>query len=468
MNIYTDMSNEFLTLKVIIADTDIEIFNGLKELDEKFNTIFLSSEFAVNFILEYEKIDIAVISKKISNLNGIIDRARKRNTKVLMMGRDLSYPIELKELEGILEKEYTKKKTANQKSSFSFTKILRKLKVRKNKFVNKQTGIIKEKTDQDKTNPVKKKVCIDDETGIANKVHYAGAGNKPKKRNILSDYNKINGSSETLNKIDKKTSFKEGATASSNFLNPMDNQGKPDRQGIRIVKQKVIVLTKAKGGVGGTTMSLFLSSALKDFSTMLVDLDYSEGGGDISYYLSTPKSPNILNFLNGYNRESLENSIIKINNNLDILQAPPTFDQSKKIELQDLYCLTDIAKKKYHLIVFDLPNQLNDLWFGVIDLADLVILISDFTLGSIGRLLKINNRYLYKGLEKLLVFNRYQRQNGFNPLNSYINDFFELNDYIFIEEDELLRKKVDYSNLDFNNMTKFHNFSDKVLELLAN
>ena len=90
--------------------------------------------------------------------------------------------------------------------------------------------------------------------------------------------------------------------------------------------------------------------------------------------------PNILNFLNGYNREALENSIIKINNNLDILQAPPTFDQSKKIELQDLYCLTDIAKKKYHLIIFDLPNQLNDLWFGVIDLADLVILISDFTL----------------------------------------------------------------------------------------
>ena len=45
------MNNEYVTLKVIIADTDLETFNGLKELNEKFNTIFLSSEFAVNFIL---------------------------------------------------------------------------------------------------------------------------------------------------------------------------------------------------------------------------------------------------------------------------------------------------------------------------------------------------------------------------------------------------------------------------------
>ena len=84
------MSTEKIILKVIIADTDLETFNGLKELDERFNTVFLSSEFAVNFILEYEKIDIVIISKKISNLNGIIERARKRDTKILMMGNDLT------------------------------------------------------------------------------------------------------------------------------------------------------------------------------------------------------------------------------------------------------------------------------------------------------------------------------------------------------------------------------------------
>ena len=462
------MNNEYVTLKVIIADTDLETFSGLKDLDDRFNTVFLSSEFAVNFILEYEKIDIAVINKKISNLNGIIDRAKKKNTKVLMMGRDLSYPIELKELEGILEKEYIKKKETSQKGNFNFKSILGKLKVRKNKFIGKKSENKVEKKNQNEFASIKKKVCTDNETEISNKFQLKKVENTPKKKTISLNNNETNNSIKVPIKIDQGKSFDERVASSKNFTNLVDDQTESVKQTMKVIKQKVIILTKAKGGVGSTTMSLYLSSALKDFSTLLVDLNYNEGGGDISYYLGTPKSPNILNFLDGYNRESLENSIIKINNNLDILQSPPTFDQSKKIELQDLYCLTDIAKKKYHLIIFDLPNQLSDLWFGVIDLADLVILVSDFTLGSIGRLLKINNKYLYKGLEKLLVFNRYQKQNGFNPLDSYINDFFELKNYIFIEEDESLRKKVDYSNLDFDNMTKFHNFSDKVLELLAN
>jgi MinD-like ATPase involved in chromosome partitioning or flagellar assembly len=462
------MSTEKIILKVIIADTDLETFNGLKELNERFNTIFLSSEFAVNFILEYEKIDIALISKKISNLNGIIERARKRDTKILMMGKDLKYPIEVKELEEILEKEYAKKKETRKKGSFNLKSIFGKLKYRKNNFIDKKLENKTQKINQNKSDGIKKKICINNLGKISNKIQYTKVENNLKKETILLDHNEVNNSSNNTNKIYQKTSSENVAASSNNISNLIDNQNKFTQQRMKIIKQKVIILTKAKGGVGSTTMSLFLSSVLKDFSTLLIDLNYSEGGGDISYYLGTPKSPNILNFLNGYNGEALENSIIRINNNLDILQSPPTFDQSKKIELQDLYCLTDIAKKKYHLIIFDLPNQLNDLWFGVIDLADLVILISDLTLGSIGRLLKINNRYLYKGLEKLLVFNRYQRQNGFNSLDSHISNFFELNDYIFIEEDEFLRKKVDYSNIDFNNMTKFHDFSDKVLEILAN
>ncbi len=445
------MNSEIISLKVIIADTELETFSGLKELNERFNTIFLSSEFAVNFILEYEKIDIAIISKKISNLNGIIERASKRNTKILMMGRDLGYPIEIRELEGILEKEYMKKKEDGQKSSFNFKNILKKINFRKNRFDTK-----------------KSKVCVNNEAMTYSKIECNDVKNNIKRKTLFSGQNGTSDSIKAQEKVKQETGSAERAASSNDFSNPTDNQNKSIHKNMKIIKQKVIILTKAKGGVGSTTMSLFLSSALKDFSTLLIDLNFTEGGGDISYYLGIPKSPNILNFLDGYNRESLENSIIKVNDNLDILQAPPTFDQSKKIELQDLYCLTDIAKKKYHLIIFDLPNQLGDLWFGVIDLADLVILVSDFTLGSIGRLLKINNKYFYKGLEKLLVFNRYQRQNGFNFLDSHINSFFELNDYIFIEEDEDLRKKVDYSNFDFNNMTKFHNFSDKVLELLAN
>ena len=56
------MGKEIESLKVIIADTDLKTFEELKALSDQYNTVFLSSDFAVNFILEYEKIDAVLIS----------------------------------------------------------------------------------------------------------------------------------------------------------------------------------------------------------------------------------------------------------------------------------------------------------------------------------------------------------------------------------------------------------------------
>ena len=256
------MNNEYVTLKVIIADTDLETFNGLKELNEKFNTIFLSSEFAVNFILEYEKIDIAVISKKISNLNGIIERARKRDTKILMMGRDLSYPIELKELEGILEKKYIEKKETNQKSNFNFKNILGKLNFRNNKFISGQSEDKEERTNQNEVNSIKKKVCIDNETKVSSKIQYTEVKNKSKKKTILLNGNENNNSIKTPNKIDQRKILEDRVATSNVFSDLKDSPNKSIQQNMKIIKQKVIVLTKAKGGVGSTTMALFLSGGI--------------------------------------------------------------------------------------------------------------------------------------------------------------------------------------------------------------
>jgi len=236
---------------------------------------------------------------------------------------------------------------------------------------------------------------------------------------------------------------------------------------IRTIKQKVIILTKTKGGVGSTTISIFLGHMFYKVKTLLVDLNFSEGGGDMSYYLDIPKSPNILNFLDGYNRNSLENSVVRIKENLDILQAPPTYEMSRKVDLQDIYCLTDIAKKKYHLIIFDLPNRFDDLLLGVIDLADLLIMVSDHTFGSIGRLIKMNNRFVYDDLERILIINKYNKTNGLNLFKSQIEQFFNLKDFVFLDENEILRKKSEFSNFDFNDLKSFNCLTEKIFDLLT-
>jgi MinD-like ATPase involved in chromosome partitioning or flagellar assembly len=459
------MVKEKETLKAIIADTDLKTFEDLKNLSEIYSTLFLSSDFAVNFILEYEKIDTVLISNRISNLNSIINRINKKNISMYIFGRDIKYPVNYNEVDKILKMELEKKLAKNKKDIPIFKKKLKEILNKKNKIfkLREEGPVLAERRIREKSDTKEKseKKTIGDKNKI-NKILI-----KKKNEDIkIPEISKIKNDNSNLSNNNEKSSFRD---LTLKRYSPLKKEmAKFKKVNIKIIKQKVLVLTKAKGGVGSTTIGLFLSSILKDFSILLIDLNFNEGGGDISYYLNIPKTPNILNFLDGYSKESLDNAVIKFRNNLDILQSPPTFEQSKRVDLQDIYCLTDIAKKKYHLLIIDLPNQLGDMWLGVMDLADLIILVSDSSIGSIGRLLKINNRYLYKGLEKLLVLNMCDNQNSFNNLNSYTGNFFGLNEYVVVEENDILRKKTDFANLNFENLTGFSNLTNRVLELVSN
>jgi MinD-like ATPase involved in chromosome partitioning or flagellar assembly len=446
------MDKEHIKLKVIIADTDLVTFDILKNLGESYNVIFLSSDFAVNFILEYEKIDLILTSNKISNLNGIIKRAEDKKVKILILGKDLKYPIDYKDVNDLLKIEQDKKTENVRNRNTSIKQRFKSMWLEgKRLFEEKKENIKDIETDQK-----------DNHGNIINEPII----NKEKKWNINNDIGIPSAQFKTNLKIKGNPKVKNSAKKAPS-LNDVENK-QSNQTKMKIIKQKIIVLAKAKGGVGSTTIGIFLSSILEKFSVLLMDLNFGEGGGDISYYLNIPRSPNILNFLNGYSTEALDNSIIQIKKNLHILQPPPTFEQSKKIELQDIYCITDIAKKRYHILIIDLPNHLGDLWLGAIDLADLLILVSDLSIGSIGRLSKINERYLYKGLEKLLVLNMGGNQHDFNLSDENIGSFFHLKNYISVKESNILRQKTDFSDLDFSNISDFPKLKNKVMEIISN
>jgi MinD-like ATPase involved in chromosome partitioning or flagellar assembly len=240
-----------------------------------------------------------------------------------------------------------------------------------------------------------------------------------------------------------------------------------DFQNFIAIKQKIIVFLKAKGGVGSTLLSLFISYHFRKLKTLLVDLNFCEGGSDIGYYLNIPKSPNMIVFIEGYNRNAMENSVIKIKDNLDVLQAPPTYELSKKMDLQDIYSMVDIARKKYHLIIFDLPNQINEIYLGVLDIADLAVMVSDFTVGSIGRLVSINKRFIYDDLEKMLIFNRSRNGNGSKFMNNYAGEFFSAKEVVTLRESDLLNRKIDFSDFDFSRIKEFSGLADRILERLT-
>ena len=101
-----NLVNEFEgRLNVIVADVDWETFETVSQIKRDFNFINLSSEFAVNFILEYEKVDILILSRKISNTEEITKKAAKKKSKVYIIGKDLKYPLEAAEVESLLARE---------------------------------------------------------------------------------------------------------------------------------------------------------------------------------------------------------------------------------------------------------------------------------------------------------------------------------------------------------------------------
>jgi len=444
------------SFNIILADKDLETFERIRKLNNKFNFINLSSDFAVNFILEYEKIDLIIISKKISNLQNIIEKADRKKISVYILGRDIKLPINEEEIENILLKEIKNKIISRESRRFNIKKYI-------SYFLN--LGRAKELTLQSKNKPGGR--IKDRSKEENNKYDYKCEKRLSSKvidrEDLFKGIKESNGDKEINNScFHKKNSDME-------FEKKIISVQKDDLgiKNIKTIKQKIIILSKAKGGVGSTTISIFLGYMFDRVKTLLVDLNFSEGGGDISYYLDIPRAPNILNFIDGYNRNSLENSVIRIKNNLDILQAPPTYEMSRKVDLQDIYCLADIAKKKYHLIIFDLPNRFDDLVLGVIDLADLLIMVSDHTLGSIGRLIKMNNRFIYNDLEKILIVNKYSKANGLNLFENQIEQFFNLKDFLFLDESEILRGKSEFSDFDFNNLKSFNCLTEKVFDLLT-
>jgi len=444
------------SFNIILADKDLETFERIRKLNNKFNFINLSSDFAVNFILEYEKIDLIIISKKISNLQNIIEKANRKKISVYILGRDIKLPINEEEIENILLKEIENKILSRESRRFNIKKYI-------SYFLN--LGRAKELTLQSNSKPGGR---IKDRSKEENN-KYDHKCEKRLSSKVIDREDLFKGIKKSNDKkVINNSSFHQ-KNSDTEFGGKIISVQKDDLEikNIKTIKQKIIILSKAKGGVGSTTISIFLSYMFDKVKTLLVDLNFSEGGGDISYYLDIPRAPNILNFIDGYNRDSLENSVIRIKKNLDILQAPPTYEMSRKVDLQDIYCLADIAKKKYHLIIFDLPNRFDDLVLGVIDLADLLIMVSDHTLGSIGRLIKMNNRFIYNDLEKILIVNKYSKANRLNLFENQIEQFFNLKDFLFLDESEILRGKSEFSDFDFNNLKSFNCLTEKVFDLLT-
>lgn len=493
MNLLDNINSEikYSDYKIIVADTNLYTFNELAKIKQDFCFINLSSDFAVSFVLEYEKIDYLLVSNRINNLNNLIAKAQKKKIKIFILGKEIEYPLNSGKISEMLIKEinnnlHSVKKNYNVKEffrdllTFKLNNNGRHIDNTLNKKVRKNTAgkgagkLFYKSVGNSVLNEVSKKIDENEAFKESNQTVKV-LKNAPENKLLKQENHKENLNTEKITQnVYKDTSSFDSVNiksaehvfgSNSRFIT--NRKLKKIEYQIKTVKQKIIAVTKAKGGVGGTIISIFLGLLFKELKTLLIDLNFNEGGSDIGYYLDIPKTPNITVFTEGYDKDAFYSSILNIIDNLDVIQSPSTYIQSKEIDLKDIYSLTDIARKKYDLIIFDLPNYIDEFYLGIIDLADLLVMVSDCTTGSIGRLLNLNSKYVFDELEKILIINKYNKFNSLKISIESLKDYFNINKIATLKELDVLNSKSDFKSFNFNNFDDFKNLSSIATEILT-
>lgn len=142
---------------------------------------------------------------------------------------------------------------------------------------------------------------------------------------------------------------------------------------------KTIIMTSEKGGIGKTTYIYNLINSISN--TLFIDLNFQEGGSDLSFMLNLPQNPNITTFLL---EKDFKKSVLSISNNNLILQAPM---YSNSIKYLDKCFITNIKNSFQGNIFIDMPHLLiNECYYDILNDSDAILIISAGSKSEVSRI----------------------------------------------------------------------------------
>ena len=182
----------------------------------------------------------------------------------------------------------------------------------------------------------------------------------------------------------------------------------------RIIGQEVIALWGAKGGDGRTTVALMLAQALQDFETVLIDLNFKDGPGDVNMSLDLPTTPHLGRLLDEQTdrRKGFMESLIKPRRwGFAVVQPPPTIEQADQVTPDDIIDLIDQARRVFQVVIIDLPADLSPLTLEAVDLSTTILFAATAHAGGLARL-ELLKSYVRKDKARSLVLNRFNSSAG--------------------------------------------------------
>ena len=231
----------------------------------------------------------------------------------------------------------------------------------------------------------------------------------------------------------------------------------------QFIHQQVIAINRVKGGVGATTLAIALASYLNsnNIKTCLMDLNFLDGGSDLSYYLDLPLLPHWSAFKNNPTKEGFQEALESFNG-IGIIQSPPATHLVSDLT-SDLICKAiNYAKKQYTIIILDLPNENNPIIKDVINqVATTSILVSGGNLSEMKRLEQLRQQIEVDN--EILVLN-----NCTDKLKSKFKNFLEIENIISIPEDPEVLNNLEKRKFVFSKESNFNNGLSELVNKILN
>jgi pilus assembly protein CpaE len=185
---------------------------------------------------------------------------------------------------------------------------------------------------------------------------------------------------------------------------------------------KVIMVYSPKGGAGCTTVAVNLALALHNEETEAALVDANLQYGDVAVFLNEQRKNSILDLTPRV--EELDVDIVNevmIKNSatgLHILAAPPKPEFAEKVKADQVSKLLEFLKSMYAYIIVDTSSYINDVTLSVLDMCDVVVLITTQDIPSIKNNRLFLDLMLTLGIsqEKVLFsMNRYDKRIAITP-----------------------------------------------------
>jgi pilus assembly protein CpaE len=189
-----------------------------------------------------------------------------------------------------------------------------------------------------------------------------------------------------------------------------------------VSKGKVITVYSPKGGTGCTTIAVNLAIALNNEDTRAALVDANLQFGDVAIFVNEQGKNTILELaprVDELEPDVVEEILIYHGaSGLRILAAPQRPEMAEKISTDQFIKVVQYLQKMYAYIVVDTAHILSDVVLSLIDISDVVVLVTTQEIPSIknARLFLDLLQTMGIGKERVVfTMNRYDKRIGITP-----------------------------------------------------